>query len=228
MPSDAFPPTLSTWIDARLADGELGRAEVNRHIMLVYAEPLRIYALGTRSGHLGDAVDLVQGFFADRLGRPGYFRGWRESGLRLRRWLMNGFGFYLKELRRERRKQGSEQPLEEEGAPPEVDGEVPRLAEEMDRAFAISVVREALQAGEASCRAKGQTQHWEIFRRHYYDGLEYASFVGEYGLAPARAAELARTAAGKFKSALRDLLARDGALESEIDAELDSLLEACG
>jgi len=36
---------------------------------------------------------------------------------------------------------------------------------------------------------------------------------------------MARTVAGKFRSALRGILASDGARESEIDAEIETLLE---
>jgi hypothetical protein len=34
--------------------------------------------------------------------------------------------------------------------------------------------------------------------------------------------------AGKFRSTLRELLSRDGALESEINRELECLLESAG
>lgn len=227
MKKDVFPQTLNTWIERKLAEGESGRAELNHFIMRVYSEPLRVYCLGTPGRYLGEPEDVVQGFFADRLGRSEYFRGWKESGLRLRRWLMNGFGFYLKELRRERRKQGHEKPLDASSEPGDDDASSASVETEMDRAFAVSVVRQALLDTRMACESRGQSRHWEIFYRHYYEGRAYAEMVSEYGLEPARAAELARTAATKFKSALRDLLAGDGALESEIDGEIESLLGIC-
>jgi hypothetical protein len=195
--------------------------------MRVYAEPLRIYCLGTPDRALAEPADLVQGFFADRLARDDYFQGWKESGLRLRRWLMNGFGFYLKERRRERRKLGRERSLDEGAEPTGAEG-VQAVEAAMDRAFAASVVKEALVETRRACEAKGQSLHWQIFHRHYYEGRPYAEFIGEHGLTPARAAEMARTAAAKFKAALRELIAGDGALESEIDAEIATLLEVCG
>jgi len=227
MKKDVFPRTLNTWIDLKLRAGESGRAELNHYIMLVYADPLRVYCLGSSARELGEAEDLVQGFFADRLGRAAYFDGWRESGLRLRRWLMNGFGFYLKELRRERRRQNQSHPLEEAEEPSD-GGSSQAVESEMDRAFAVSVVRQALEETRKACESKGQSKHWNIFYRHYYEGRAYAELTPELGLAPAQAAEMARTAAVKFKGALRDILASDGALESEIDAEIDSLLAICG
>src|SRR5882672_12709738 len=95
---DVFPRTLGTWIGRKLQEGKAGRAEVNRHLMSVYAWPLQVYFRGSSDRWLGEPEDIVQGFFADRLDREEFLPGCQESGLRLRRWLMNGFCFYLKEL----------------------------------------------------------------------------------------------------------------------------------
>lgn len=227
MKKDVFPSTLNTWIGQKLQEGQGGRAELNHYIMRVYADPLRVYCLGASAHTLGEPEDLVQGFFADRLGRADYFQGWREGGLRLRRWLMNGFGFYLKELRRERRKQNKSHSLDEASEPGDEEA-FKGVESDMDRAFAVAVVRQALQDTRALCEARGQARHWEIFYRHYYEGHSYADFISEFELSAAQAAEMARTAATKFKGALRDILASDGAMEREIDAEIDSLLAICG
>jgi len=225
---DVFPTTLNTWIDLRLREGERGRAEINRHIMSVYAGPMRVYCLGLREPQLGEAEELVEGFFADRLARADYLQEWRTSGLRLRRWLMNGLIFYVKELRRERRKDARLQDLEALELPA-ADDSAGRVEAEMDRAFAASVVREALRATREACAAKGLSPHFEIFHKRYYEGLSYADFTAGYGVDADRASEMARTAAGKFRAALRDILASDGARESEIDAEIQTLLEvSCG
>ncbi len=226
MKKDVFPQTLNTWIERKLAEGAAGRAELNHFVMRVYADPLRVYCLGTPGRYLGEPEEVVEGFFADRLGRADYFRGWKESGLRLRRWLMNGFGFYLKELRRERLQQSHEKPLEESSEPGEGDFAA-GVETEMDRAFAVSIVRQALLDTRRACESKGQSRHWQLFYQHYYEGRGYAELVKEHLVEPARAAEMARTAATKFKRALRDLLAGDGALESEIDEEIENLLGIC-
>jgi hypothetical protein len=95
----------------------------------------------------------------------------------------------------------------------------------MDRAFAVSIVREALLEAKRTCASKGLQKHWEIFYRHYYEGSSYADFIDEYGVDAAKASDMARTVAAKFRAALRDLIASDGALESEIDEEIGALLE---
>ena len=105
MKKDVFPETQNTWIGQRLREGKEGLAEINRHVMNVYAFPLRVYYHGTPHRWLGEADDVIQGYFADRLAREDFFKEWLKSGLRLRRWLINGFGFYLKELKKKRRRE---------------------------------------------------------------------------------------------------------------------------
>jgi DNA-directed RNA polymerase specialized sigma24 family protein len=222
---DVFPKTLSTWIARQLETGDAGRAEVNRHVMAVYAFPLQIYFKGSSDRWLGEAEDVVHGFFADRLARRDFFADWQLSGLRLRRWLMNAFCFYLKELRRSRRKLAREEVLDETsrpGASP-LEGDV---AGELDRAFAVSVVRRALARTEEICRKKGLESHWGLFLKHYYEGRAYKDFAAARGLDEVRAATMVRTVAGKFRAALRETIARDGATESEINRELESLLDS--
>jgi len=221
---DHFPQTLKTWIHQKLEEGHRGREELNRYVMGIYSGPLQVYCRGTGSFHLGEPDDIVSGFFADRLSRNDYFEGWKESGLRLRRWLMNGLGFYLKEQAREQRHAGasSRNETEMEASTPDNTAEVEA---DMDRAFAVSVVRLALAETQKTCDTKGLREHWRIFHKHYYDGLPYAEFTQEFGVGAARAAEMARTVAGKFRSALRGILASDGARESEIDTEIETLLE---
>ncbi len=96
---------------------------------------------------------------------------------------------------------------------------------EMDRAFIVSVVRQALRDTQRICSEKGLDDHMQIFVRHYYDGQPYQSIASDFGVAPPRAAVMARSAARNFKAALRDLLSCDGAESGEIDGEIESLLE---
>ena len=51
---DAFPATRMTWIRDRLDSGEEGRRDVTSHLMEVYAEPLRIYLLGSSFRSAGE------------------------------------------------------------------------------------------------------------------------------------------------------------------------------
>ena len=66
---DVFPVTQRTWLGRALVRGHEGLSEANHHIMDVYAQPLKVYYLGSSFRTLGEPDDVVQGFFADRLAR---------------------------------------------------------------------------------------------------------------------------------------------------------------
>ena len=217
---DVFPTTMRTWIGNAMDRGEADRSDLNRHIMSVYAAPLRVYFLGTRLRWLGDPDEVVAGFFADRLPRDGFLRDWRRGEMRLRRWLMNAFSFYLSELRRrqirDRRTEGELPDMPETSLPPE------HLA---DRAFGESIVAEAIRLAEAHCAENGLNDHWGIFLRHTCDDVPYLALATDYGVSPARAAVMARTAGRHFRKALRASLVSDGAHEGDVDNEIRKLLE---
>lgn len=219
---DVFPATIGTWINQRLDIGVDGRADVNNHVMRVYHGPLRTYFLGTGDRWLGDPDEIVQGFFADRLDRDGFFDDWRSSGLPLRRWLINAFCFYLKELRRRRFRDGRTGGLPDD--PVSFSGD-PEAA--VDRAFVVSVVQRALEQAKAECEKLGLSAHWAVFEQHHCRGRSYAELADEFGVQPPRAAVMARTATRKFRAILRDLLARD-AVETDVDSEIRSLMERVG
>ncbi len=217
---DVFPNTMGTWIDHRLAEGPAGRTLVNEHVMNVYAHPLRVYFLGSSLRSLGDPDDMVDGFFASRLDRDGYFDQWRESGLRLRRWLMNGFLFYLREEIRRQRRDGKsslgQEPVMPAGSGPD---------EDFDRAWAMAMVRDAWADAAKSCEADGLGDHWRLFIRHHVDGLAYKEFVHEFDVTPSQAAVMVRTATGRFKKAVRHRILMDGVHENDVNEELQRLME---
>ncbi len=219
--ADVFPATMLSWIDARLKDGAGGRQDVNRHIMTVYDFPLRVYFMGTRDRWMGEPEDVVQGFFASRLSKEDFLAQWRSSSLKLRQWLINAFCFYLKEMHRARRRDARNVAQAEE---PVVE---PDHAAAFDRAYIVSVVREALKKTQEQCDGEKLGAHFEIFLRHYYQGQAYADFAKEFGVDPSRAAVMARTARSKFQGTLRVMLARDGTGEDP-DEEIRSLLEGDG
>lgn len=222
---DVFPATMATWIDGQLQLGPEGRRAVDRHVMTVYAWPMKVYFMGTRDRWLGDPDDVVQGFLADRLGKTEYFNKWRTSGLRLRHWLINGFCFYLKELRRSQRRNstiGEHGRLISTPDDPVDDDPGPTVA--FDRAYIVSLVREALKQSRETCEAEGLGQHFEVFLRHFYYGQSYGDFAKELGIEEPRAAVMARTARAKFQAALRTMLAREAAA-GDIDDEIRALLD---
>ncbi len=221
---DVFPPTMETWITDRLAEGPEGRPALNEHLMRVYAEPLKVYFRGSSFRWLGEPDDIVNGFFANRLARDEFMHGWQGAGGRLRRWLMNALIFYLREQYREQRKQrernGGGEP--EHAAPTDAVDDIPER--DIDRAWARAVVQQAWRRAAEACRRADQEQHWRLFVRHHLEGQPYRDIAADFDVEPAQAAVMVRTATRKFKAALRDCIAIDGAQEHEIDAEIRGLM----
>lgn len=221
---DAFPQTQRTWLGSRIgrANGA-GLTEANQHIMVLYAEPLKIYFKGCSLRWLGDADDMVQGFFASRLSKQEYLSSWLTSGRPLRYWLIVGFKHFLLETARSVAKVRDERPLE----PSESDFKGEELSG-YDRQYALSLVREATTRAQRACEKAGLERHWRVFVEHHVEGQEYELISVRLGIDRARAAVMARTAATRFKAELRELVAWEGAGEEQVDAEIRSLLEAMG
>lgn len=219
-PVDHFPETMSTLIQGYMDAGTIGRRELNHHIMSVYRRPLKIYFLGSSYRSLGDPDDLVQGFFASRLERQDYFEKWQESRLSLRRWLMNAFILYMKELCRAKSRIRSREQ--------ELNGLEERslTSAELDRTWAEAVVREACAQTANRCRADGQQRHWEVFYRHHILGQPYREVAPEFDFTPAQAAVAARTVANKFRQSLRDFFASERVPDDAIDDDIRDLLGA--
>lgn len=218
---DVFPATRRTWLIERLGTGGMGLSEANRHVMAVYLQPLRVYFMGSSFSWLGEPDELVQSFLADRLERDGYLARWLQSGRPLRYWLIVGFKhFLLEESRRRKRSKSAPLPADAPGT----------NACDPERAFTFecgrSIVAQALAAAESECRDSDLGDHWRIFLRHHLDGHDYSTISVEMGVEPQRAAVMARTAANRFRSSLRAILAWPGATREEIDDEIRTLLEA--
>lgn len=212
---DIFDPTPRSEMLAML-NGDRPE-ELGRFLMETYARPLSLYLSATSYRQLGGCDDLVAGFFASRLSRREWIEHWAESGLRLRRWLVNGMLLYMKEeLRRRSRDRVAE--ACDESASPSVD----RLFE---RAYAKEVVRLACEQAAASCDAEGMSLHWSLFLRHHVEERSFAALAAEEETSEGRVTGLVRTAAGRFRSAVARLLVRDGANREELDLEIAQLLE---
>ena len=218
---DIFPQTMSTWIDDRLGEGSEGREALNRHVMSVYADPLRVYYLGTSyRRQLGDPDDVIQGFFASRLDRPDFLEKWSGSGLKLRRWLMNALLFYLREQIKQNKLRSTRHPPLDLMAEPGDDA-----PDEGDAAWAVSVVRSACVATAAACEAVDQKAHWDLFFLHRMRGRSYLSLAQEFDITPKRASVMVRTVERKFRDQVRRSIMIDGVPEDQVDGEIRHLLE---
>ncbi len=104
----------------------------------------------------------------------------------------------------------------------------PEAQAAFERAWAISILREACEEVETICNADGEGMMWMLFKRHFLDGVPYALLVDETGFEPARAAVVSRTVANRVRAALRRLIARDGIPPDELDAELARIAAMMG
>ena len=230
---DAFPSTHTTWMHGELDAGEERRRALRSIVMARYFEPLRIYVKGSSYRHLGESAELVSAFFVSRFARDDYLDAWRESGMTLRRWLINGLILSMREEVRRRRRAakrgliGTGQAGTETGddaaeADPfaSLESPEPEAVAAFERAWALATMREACQGVETICNADGEEAMWLVFRRHFLDGVPYVLLVDETGYEPARAAVVARTVANRVRAAIKRLMVLDGIADDELDGEL--------
>jgi hypothetical protein len=177
--------------------------------------------LATSYRSLGDADDIVQGFFADRLDRTDFFTKWQESGKRLRYWLINAFLYFLQESVKRKKRDGKYVELPEEPTGrPEIGPD-----EAIDWLFAALTVRRALDETQNECQKRGLVDHFKVFELHDKDGIPYSELLDRFEVTEIRAACMARTARSLFKETLRSFYRKEGATESEIDREIEELMQ---
>jgi hypothetical protein len=241
----AFPTTHATWLETLLverdprADGRVSdthgvhphsnvassaadRAQTaRRHVMERYAVPLEVFVKGSSLARLGEPKEIVNGFFAARLSDEKYLRAWPASGMRFRRWLMNGMLFYGQGLARDAARAAARGVTV---AADELDGRASSAdadaAANFERAWALAVVREATARVEAELLEEGRAVEFEIFRRHAILGQPYAAFAQEVDRTPQQCAGATRLVAQRVRAALADVLREEGVPESEIDDEI--------
>lgn len=220
---EAFPQTMRTWLVSAVNDGPDGLERARRHIMEVYGWPLTVYVQGSSFNRLGDAEDLVRGFFADRLPRQEFLQGWVSSGRRLRFWLLTGLRHYLLEtIHQDRRHSHAELPGDGVGLAESDDAEPQRA---FRKATARSIVAQAAACASGACAEEGLDEHWLVFSRHALGNILYADIARELSIEETRARVMSRTAANKFRAALRDLLAWPGSERDDLEADIAELLE---
>lgn len=225
--STEFPTTHATWIAAQLARGDEGRAEVHDHLMRRYAAPLRAYVQGSSLRTVDDADALVNGFFVTRLSRADYLAKWRETSLPLRRWLVNGLLLHARERIREQRKATGACDGCGCSSPCEV-GLEPSAFESFERAWSRALLGDACSLAQRELVAEGDGDAWEVFRRHFLDGIEYADIGMQLRITAAEARNRARRASYRFERALRQLLEDEGVARDDLDEEIAWLMEVSG
>ena len=217
--TDVFPHTQLTWLSSQLDDGVAGLSKAREHVMEVYREPLMIYVKGSSFRSLGDAEELVQGFFADRLGREDYLAEWLSSGRPLRRWLLVGLKYYLKEQIRAKKRGGASLEFDPD------DDDMDHPSRIYNEASGRQIVARAMLQAEEDLRERGFGEHWEVFVAHHIQERSFQSIGAEHKVDEKRAAVMSRTAARRFRAVLRELVSWPGASDEELDSEIRAL---CG
>ena len=248
MPTDHFPSTHATWIDAQLTiaeDGERaaaagdasGRvraanahAAVREHVMSRYATALTAYVSTPALRDVAERDEIVGGFFARTMGDPQFFVRWRASGMPLRRWLMNAIAFHcrglVRDAQRERRRvDGAGGALTDPtDAADRLPGKEPDPADAFDRAWALALSNEAYAMVQAELVARGRGADDEVFRLHVIDGLTYAEVAARSGRTEAECLNTTRRVAVALRTAVRDLLREEGVPTDGLDLAVDEVL----
>lgn len=217
--ADAFPSTALTTLLGQLQRGDPSvHSELRARIMSRYAEPLAVYAGGSSLRAIAEPRELVNGFFAHALSRTDFFTRYQSSGMRLRRWLMNGLLLHARGVIRDRvrhqRREGS--PLESAADRAAAD----RSAEAAyNHSWALALLSEACASVEASLVAEGRDRAWMVFRRHALDGRSYIDLETEFGLGRQQMADLVRAVTKRLRARIAELLAHEG------DDAQDGLIE---
>jgi DNA-directed RNA polymerase specialized sigma24 family protein len=98
---------------------------------------------------------------------------------------------------------------------------------EMLRAWARSLVAIATDRLRRECEHNGQTEHFDLFARRYLaegDPPSWREIGAVYGLDEKIARSRAETAARRFRSILRELVATDTGAEDTVDRELHAVI----
>ena len=237
---DHFPSTHRTWLMTQI-DGGLDAQQtgddsahlaairaISYHVMDRYRAPLCAYVRGSRWKSFGDADDLVAGFFARRLDSLAYLQRWKDVGVPLRRWLMNGMLLELRTLARDQRRQSArENSVDPEHATsdPELSHD-PQAERAFDRAWARGVLADAAALTAEELTSEGRETSWRIFERHILDGIDYSTAAQEVGVPANEARAMSRMAAYRLKRALRAVLEEEGIAEADLDRAVEDVYAA--
>lgn len=233
---DVFPTTQRTWIVDTLRlvlqssePGVRERAltELRQHVMQRYFEPLCIYVKGSSFRTMGESADLVNGFFASRLGRDDYLAKWAESNLPLRRWLANGLVMHLRERLRDGRIGGK--PLEMRDPSDLEMLDIPALHEPdaamaMERSWAEAVVAGALNATLRGLETARRQAAWEVFQLHFVEGLQYETIAARTGRSMLDLKADAKLVQRRLRAEVEQALRDDGVPESRLIEETDRMV----
>lgn len=250
---DHFPSTHGTWITVQLdtiaeaerdvddgAPGAAARREqvaqvrraLREHLMTRYATALTAYVSGPDFRQLGEPDDLVGGFFARALSQDDFLARWRQSGMPLRRWLMNAMSFHCRGLVRDRMRERNRNAGAPQRGVPAGQSVLHSIAADseheatraFERAWALSLVNEAYARVQASLREEGRDQDDAVLRMHVMEGMTYDQVASALGMTRQECFNAVRRIAQRVRSAIRDLLRDEGTTESSLDTAIAEVM----
>jgi len=211
---DHFPTTqLTTLFDElRTLHGDDQHARLAETIMRRYAEPLAIYARGSSLRDIAEPDELVHGYFAQALADHGFLDRYLASGMRLRRWLMNGLLLHARSVVRDRGRARRREGASIDAVPSAAITAAPESNAEtaFDRAWALALLSEACASVEQGLVAEGRDRAWTVFRRHAIDGRSYIDLERELGLGRQQMADLVRGVTRRLRARVMELLEDEG------------------
>jgi DNA-directed RNA polymerase specialized sigma24 family protein len=247
---DHFPSTQGTWISAhidtivraeledgsaperaRRADVENARRALREHLMNRYARALAAYVSGPDFRQLGEPDDLVGGFFARVLSDDDFFPRWRQSGLPLRRWLMNAMSFHCRGLARDRARErnrtlGNPTRTDPGGANLELLTEESKheASRAFDRAWALALVNEAYARVQQKLREEGRGEDDAVLRMHVMEGMTYEQIARALSLTRQDCFNAMRRVAARVRVTLGELLLDEGLPKSAVDSAIADIM----
>ena len=247
MPVDHFPSTHATWIDAQLTIAEGCRAQgdsvgeraaigsLRGYLMQRYHAPLIAYVAASSLRRVAEPEEIVAGFLADRACRPGFLPSWRASGLPLRRWMMTGINLYGKSIIRERsrnRLQSANDCVEDGNAttpePIAPNSHETDAERAFERAWARTVLEDAVGRVHAELDAMGRLDDFEIFRRRVIQGVPYERIAADTGCTISRCSQASRSVLDRLRAMLRSTLRDDGIAMADLDAAISDVYRSFG
>lgn len=224
-------PSTSWELLAHAARGGDEAAPARGEFAERYYGAVRAYIAALARGTASQTDDLTQRFFeAVVLSGTLLARADQEKG-RFRFYLKQAIrNFLIGEHRQRSRRTASEVSLDgvTDGWSLVAVDASPSPDEAMMRAWAQSLVAMALSQLERACAEKGQREHFEMFMRRYVDDPDRAPSWADvglpFGLDEKTARNRTETAARRFRSLLRQLIASDIGAGDDIDGELQAVL----
>lgn len=228
---DHFPSTHGTWIEGQLERiaAHAGQQSVSdataalrKHLMERYYEPLCVYVRAQPLIALGEPADIVGDFFARDVDAVSFLARWRQSGMPLRRWMMNAMALHCRSLARDAGREARRHDRAVDvGAVAESGSRAERA---FDRAWALAIAGRAFHIAQADAESRARPLDVLAFRLHTIDGLGHESIARQLGITESQSSNACRRISARMREAIADLLRQDGVPPAQLDAAVGEVL----